>query len=109
MDISITMTRAELKAAWGALSSLSDNEHDQGADEGTLADSLTGAIDCFREFYDKREDDRPERITVPTIFFAIMEEAVEIYCWDPADAESEDAPAERAFALRMRALPTMEI
>jgi hypothetical protein len=38
-----------------------------------------------------------------------MEEAVEIYCWDPADAESEDAPAERAFALRMRALPTMEI
>ena len=72
MDISITMTRAELKAAWGALSSLSDNEHDQGADDGTLADSLTGAIDCFREFYDKREDDRPERITVPTIFFAIM-------------------------------------
>jgi hypothetical protein len=35
------------------------------------------------------------------------EEAVEINCWDPADAESEDAPAERAFALRMRALPTM--
>jgi hypothetical protein len=109
MDVSITMTKAELKAAWNALSSLGDNEHDQGADDGTLANALTDAITAFGEFYQKREHDRPERITVPMIYLAIAAEAVEIYCTDPADEESEDAPAERAFALRLRELPTMEI
>jgi len=107
MDITISLTKAELKAGWGALDSMSDNEHDQGADDGTLATSLASAIDCVHGLYEARTHDQSERTTLPLIYLAIMVEAVEIFCTDPADDESEDAPTERAFALRLRDLPTI--
>jgi hypothetical protein len=108
------MTLAEMQAAATAVGSLADNEDDQGAVEGTMADLVRMTLVFFDQcvadvelLANKRATEAlagPLSITMPIIYFGIMIEACEIYCRD-ADVCFEDWEPKRAFWERLAALP----
>src|SRR3954469_19551701 len=104
MKVVFVMSEGQIRAAHRAVSNLSDNEHDQGADGGTLQTLLEETVEFFATA-------TPGKLSIPLPLFAIMGEAVEtsrwfsIYFADPADESAPDIVQMRELAKRIDTLP----
>lgn len=113
MNIRITLTADEIALMRTALGCMDDNEHDKGAPDGAGAIWQTDVFDegfaLFETLLAARTDETPAPVEMNASLFGLICDAVEIYFTDPADDEDEYAPAQRALAARLFALPTITV
>ena len=119
MDIIINMTAREVEIALGALGAMGDNEHDKGERDDLwqaliwelATEKLQGELAERAQIADLDEATASRPVCLDVSLFALMVDAVGIYCAEPVSiADTEEAAAidcaeQEAFAVRLEKLP----